>query len=61
MFHLSKRGDENGVKWMKYQDNLNTLQEMGEEDQQKMFDNLEKSWKLINQPGVKIIPIPRIG
>ena len=46
---------------MKYQDNLNTLQEMGEEDQQKMFDNLEKSWKLINQPGVKIIPIPRIG
>merc|ERR1712013_83417 len=57
----SKRGDENGDKWMKYQDNLNTLQEMGEDDQQKMFDNLEKSWKLINQPGVKIIPIPRIG
>ena len=46
---------------MKSQDNLNTLQEMGEEDQQKMFDNLEKSWKLINQPDVKIIPIPRIG
>ena len=51
---------------MNYQeDNLNTVDEFGadvsENDDKEMFDNLEKSWKLISQPGVKIIPIPRIG
>ena len=55
---------------MKVPDNLSTLEEFGEDigendigenDHQEMFDNLEKSWKLISQPGVKIIPIPRIG
>merc|ERR1712098_39055 len=61
----SKREDESLDAWMKYHDNMNKLQEygvhFGEDDPEEMFNNLEKNWNLISQPGVKIIPIPRIG
>ena len=44
---------------MKYQNYMHTLQDnMAEEDPNLM----EKNWKLVTQPEVKIIPvIPRIG
>ena len=60
-----KRGEDSLNDWIKYQNNIHTLQEYGvnidERDPRVMFDNLEKSLQLISKPGLKIIPIPRIG
>ena len=62
---FSKKGEDSLNEWLKYQNNIQTLQEYGvnldEKDPRAMYDNLEKSLQLMTKPGVKIIPIPRIG